>query len=66
MGPGQIRNAGQAGAFDLRIDLTSLPQPADSVAAVAGETWNFTSWYRDTVGGDPTSNFTNGLSVNFQ
>ena len=32
------------------------------VAAQAGETWNFQVWFRD----GQTSNFTNGVSVQFQ
>ncbi|MDC1043609.1 hypothetical protein OAQ71_00120 [bacterium] len=31
----------------------------------AGETWNFTAWHRDAVGGTTTSNFTDGLEVVF-
>jgi hypothetical protein len=66
VGPGQIQNSGASGTFSLAIDLTSLPQPAGAVAAVAGETWRFQAWHRDAVSGVPTSNFTNGLELTFQ
>ena len=58
-------NSGASGEFSLQIDLGNMPQPTGAVAAAAGETWNFQTWYRDLVGGMPTSNFTNGRSVQF-
>jgi hypothetical protein len=64
-GPGQIKNTGMTGSFSLLIDLTQVPTPTGFVAAVVGETRNFTTWHRD-VGTTATSNFTNGLSVTFQ
>jgi hypothetical protein len=36
------------------------------VAAMAGDSWNFQAWYRDSVLGIPITNFTDGLSVFFQ
>jgi hypothetical protein len=66
VGPGEIRNSGPAGEFSLQIDLTALPQGISSVAAQAGQTWNFAAWYRDALGGAPTSNFTDGVAVAFQ
>ena len=66
VGPGEIQNSGAAGAISLAIDLTSVPQPTGPVAVVAGETWNFQAWTRDSVGGQATSNFTDGLSIVFQ
>ena len=65
VGPGQIQNSGPAGEFSLSIDLNALPRPTGLVPVSAGETWNFTSWYRDAVGGQTTSNFTDGLEVTF-
>jgi hypothetical protein len=32
---------------------------------MAGDTWHFQGWYRDTPAGSGQSNFTNGLSVTF-
>jgi hypothetical protein len=64
-GPGQVKNAGALGAFELAIDLTQIPQPAGAVAVVSGETWSFQCWYRDSVSGAATSNFTDGCAVTF-
>ncbi|MEM1453311.1 MAG: hypothetical protein AAF957_11730 [Planctomycetota bacterium] len=66
VGPGQIQNTGSAGEFSLDIDLTTIPQPTGSVAVLVGETWNFQAWHRDSVGGSATSNFTDGVSVDFE
>ena len=66
VGPGQIQNSGLYGQFELPIDLTQIPTPNGFVAAVPGETWHFSSWYRDTsASGAPTSNFSDRLSVVF-
>jgi len=64
--PGQIKNSGPAGSAELILDLTQLPTPTAFVAVQAGETWNFQAWYRDVASGQPSSNFTDGLSVAFQ
>jgi hypothetical protein len=66
VGPGQIKNTGATGSFELVLDLMQTPTPTGPVAILAGETWNFTSWHRDAVGGAATSNFTDGLSLGFQ
>ena len=66
VGSGQILNSGSFGSFSLMLDLTQTPTPNGLVPVQAGETWNFTAWYRDSVGGSATSNFTDGLSVAFQ
>jgi hypothetical protein len=66
VGPGQIMNSGGAGSIALQLDLTNTPQPTGSVAIASGETWHFQGWFRDAVGGNATSNFTNGLTVTFQ
>ncbi|MEM8711697.1 MAG: hypothetical protein AAGG01_12145, partial [Planctomycetota bacterium] len=66
VGAGQIQNSGSAGMISLPADLTQIPQPNGFVSVLAGETWNFQCWYRDsTMGGMPTSNFTDGLSITF-
>jgi len=65
VGPGQIKNSGATGAISLALDLTRQPTPTGFVAVVAGDTWNFTAWYRDVVGGTATSNFADGLAVTF-
>jgi hypothetical protein len=66
VGPGQIQNSGATGVIRLAIDLTRHPTPAGFVAVQPGESWNFTAWHRDVVGGVPTSNFANGLQIAFQ
>ncbi|MEM9383309.1 MAG: hypothetical protein AAGB93_25430, partial [Planctomycetota bacterium] len=65
-GPGQIQNSGMAGSISLPIDLTMVPQPNGFVAVQAGETWNFTAWFRDQVMGSSTSNFAQGVEIVFQ
>jgi len=42
------------------------PTPVNIVGILAGETWNFQAWYRDTVAGQPTSNFTDAIQIGFQ
>jgi hypothetical protein len=66
VGPGQIQNSGTTGAIALGVNLMGLPTPTGPVAGVAGETWSFQAWYRDAVGGNPTSNFTNGVALTLQ
>jgi hypothetical protein len=65
VGPGQIQNSGAGGAFSLALDLMAIPQPTGSIGTAPGDTWNFQTWYRDAVGGVPTSNFTQGLEIMF-
>ncbi|MDG1048792.1 MAG: VCBS repeat-containing protein [Planctomycetota bacterium] len=66
VGPGQIQNSGTGGTFSLLLDLTQVPQPTGFVSVQAGETWNFTTWFRDAIFGLPVSNFTDGFSITFQ
>ena len=65
-GPGQVQVASVQGTAVLGLDLTGLPQPTSSVAAMAGETWHFQAWFRDAVAGQATSNFTDGLALTLQ
>lgn len=64
-GPGQVQSSGGNGEVLLSIDLTSVPQSTGQVSVVAGQSWNFQSWFRDSVGGVSSSNFTNGLEITF-
>jgi hypothetical protein len=66
VGPGQIQNSGAAGAITFAPNLTQTPTPNGLVAIVPGETWRFQAWYRDVVGGVPTSNFSDSLAITFQ
>ncbi|MCP4006312.1 MAG: hypothetical protein GY725_19195 [bacterium] len=45
-----------------QVDLRSIPISPSPVAVMAGQTWNFQCWYRDTGN---TNNFTDGVSVSF-
>ena len=49
----------------LAIDLAQLPSPTGTVAAAAGETWNFQAWHRDAHPA-ATSNFTLPVSITLQ
>jgi hypothetical protein len=62
-GPGQIKNSGASGSFDLVVDLTANWPVVGVINIAPGETWNFSTWFRD-VGS--TSNFTDGISITFQ
>jgi hypothetical protein len=62
-GPGQIQNSGALGTFSLMIDLTNLASPTGGVAAQVGQTWYFQSWFRDSILGSATSNFTDGVAL---
>ncbi len=65
VGPGQIQNSGTAAEITLQLDLTSIPTPTGPVAVVPGDTRSFQLWHRDSSGGAPTSNFTDGLRITF-
>ncbi len=55
--------SGSTGRAVLGLDLTSIPQPMGPVAASVGSTWYFQAWYRDAVGGQATSNFSDAVAV---
>lgn len=63
VGPGQVQSSGATGVVELTLDLAALPQPSGAVAGRVGEVWHFQTWYRDSVAGSATSNFTDGLAV---
>lgn len=65
VGPGQVQNSGALGAISLPVNLTQHPTPTGFVTVQAGSTWNFTCWFRDSVGGTATSNFADGLEISF-
>jgi hypothetical protein len=62
---GQIVNSGATGSVMVSAPLGAMPQPAGPVAVAVGETWYFQCWFRDSVGGAATSNFSDGLSLLF-
>ena len=61
---GSAFNSGSSGTGMLVLDLTNTPTPSGTVTIVAGQTWNFTCWYRDDNPG-PTSNFTDATELPF-
>lgn len=63
VGPGQILNSGTTGEIQLAIDATRLPTPSGLVIGQVGEQWNFTTWFRDAIGGAATSNFADGYTL---
>ena len=65
VGPGQIKNSGMTGAFQLQLNLTQTPSPTGFVQVLAGQTRRFQAWHRDAVGGVATSNFSQGLEILF-
>lgn len=58
-----VKGSGGTGSFSLNVDMTLLPAPL-LVPIQAGDTWNFTTWFRDK---NPTntSNFTDAISLTF-
>ncbi len=62
---GVIANSGAAGSFVLDADLTAIPTPNGPVAVMPGDSVYFQAWFRDAVGGTTTSNYSNGLQVDF-
>ncbi|MEZ6018160.1 MAG: FG-GAP repeat protein [Planctomycetota bacterium] len=66
VGPGQVLNTANTGVLELELDLSATPQPTGLVSIVAGETWSFQTWFRDTIGGLSSSNFTEGLEIQFR
>lgn len=61
--PGQVRTASSSGSATLQIDLEAIPQASALSSGVAGETWRFQGWFRDTVAGAPGSNLTDGVAA---
>ncbi|MEM1448088.1 MAG: YncE family protein [Planctomycetota bacterium] len=61
----QLQNSGLSGSFSIDVDLDAIPtNPSQQV--LAGQTWNFQAWFRDSAMGQPTSNFTDALSIAYQ
>ncbi|MEM9381420.1 MAG: hypothetical protein AAGB93_15810 [Planctomycetota bacterium] len=58
----QAQSSGLGGSFAVDVDLDAIPtNPVQSV--LAGQTWNFQAWFRDSAMGQATSNFTDALSI---
>ena len=65
VGPGQVQSSGAGGGFSLVVGAWNLPTPTGQAVAQPGDTWYFQAWYRD-ANPNPTSNFTDAVSVTFQ
>lgn len=65
VGPGQIQDSGSTGTIELPIDLREVPSPTGFVPVVPGDVWDYQLWFRDTLGGLPTSNFTDAVEIPF-
>ncbi|MCP3918423.1 MAG: hypothetical protein GY711_23000 [bacterium] len=61
---GQVGNSGMTGELSIQVDMQSIPTNPPQ-AIFPGQTWNFQCWFRD-VNPTPTSNFTDGLTIQFQ
>ena len=61
----QLFSSGSSGTGSIVLDLPNTPQATGPVSVMAGETWNFQCWHRDSNPA-PTSNFSQGVSILFQ
>lgn len=64
LGPGQIRQSGLDGSFELGIDTGAIPRQGMFTQAMAGDIWHVQAWYRD-LNGTATSNLSGSLSLAF-
>ena len=62
---GTMINAVGTSTTGFGYDVPSTIPDTVPLAIMAGDTWHFQGWYRDTAAGVGSSNFTNGLSVTF-
>lgn len=62
----QIQQADAGGQFSFQINTNGMPQGSNLIPILPGDAWNFQAWHRDVAGGGPTSNFTDGLEIQFQ
>ncbi len=58
-------NASGTSATGFGFDVPSTIPGIVPITIMAGDTWHFQGWYRDTPAGVGSSNFTNGLTVTF-
>ncbi|MCA9000599.1 MAG: hypothetical protein KDB61_01655, partial [Planctomycetes bacterium] len=58
-------NASGTSTTGFGFDVPSMIPGTVPFAILAGDTWHFQGWYRDTPAGVGQSNFSNGLSVTF-
>ena len=61
--PGELRRASPVGLASLELALTSPPSGIGTTTILAGETWLFQAWHRDTT--PAGSNLTGATEVQF-
>ncbi len=64
-GSGAMVNAAGTSTTGFGFDVPNTIPSAAPTTIMAGDSWHFQGWYRDTPAGVGSSNFTNGLSVTF-
>ncbi|MGD2016640.1 MAG: hypothetical protein PVJ89_00875 [Planctomycetota bacterium] len=62
---GGILFSGTGGTFSTVVDLDQIPTPTGSTSVMSGDRWHFQGWHRDSVLGFATSNFTDGVWVQY-
>lgn len=60
---GAVLDSGSDGRFSLPLDLAAMPP---GIVLQPGDVLFFQAWFRDVVGGVPTSNTSDGLEVRFR
>ena len=66
VGPGFVVSSGPGGAIHRSVSLLVHPTPTGPVSVGVGERWHYQLWHRDTQAGAVTSNFTDGVFVDYQ
>lgn len=61
----QIQSSGPSGRFEIHVDLSAIPTPTGTIQVLSSDSFNFQAWFRDSVGGAPTSNFTDAVRIGF-
>lgn len=65
-----VLDSGAAGAVSFSPDLTMIPIASGGMqsfsAAMTGDTYNFQYWFRDSIMGTATSNFSSASSITFE
>ncbi|MEZ6018349.1 MAG: VCBS repeat-containing protein [Planctomycetota bacterium] len=64
-GGAQLLATGALGEFTQALELSAIPQPMGTTSVEAWERWSFQAWYRDSINGAATSNFTDAVHVTF-
>lgn len=59
----QPMHADSCGVMSFSLDTTDLP---GNTVFQPGETWNFQLWFRDIVGGNSTTNTSDGVAITWQ